>query len=148
MGNMKQMLSEGGFSSYLYNDHPNYAPVTINGITAKVVYKIDDPTKAQAGLPTYANKSDMYFKQGIEGNIIQAKLYDGRQQKLDFDWGHRHKNDDGTIFPKGVVHVQEYGKIEGGRMPRFSCNARLMTDAEIKKYGPLILHYNPNAKFR
>ncbi len=74
MGNMKQMLREGGFSSYLYDDHPDYAPATINGITAKVVYKVDDPTKAQAGLPSYSDTSDMYFKQGIEANIIQAKL--------------------------------------------------------------------------
>ncbi len=150
MGNMRQRLRDGSFSAYLYDDHPDYAPITINGIRAKVVYKIDDPTMAQAGLPTFANTSDMYFKQGIEGNIVQAKLYDekDKQQKLDFDWGHQHTNTDGTVFPKGVVHVQTYGKIDGDKMPRFSDEARLMTDAEIEKYGPLILHYNPHVKFR
>lgn len=148
MGNMRQYVSTGGFSSYLYEDHPDYAPITMNGISAKVVSKIDDPTKAQVGLPSFSNTSDMYFKKGIEGNIIQAKLYDGRKQKMDFDWGHEHTNTDGTVFPKGVVHVQEYGNIDGNQMPRFSGNARLMTDAEIKKFGPLILHYNPKAKFR
>lgn len=145
---MRQYLQEGRFSSYLYEDHPDHSPITMNGITAKVVSKIDDPTKAQAGLPSYSNTSDMYFKKGIEGNIIQAKLYEGRKQSIDFDWGHEHKNSDGTVFPKGVIHVQAYGNIEGNQMPRFSGNAHLMTDAEIKKYGALILHYNPHARFR
>lgn len=148
MGNMRQFLESGGFSQYLYRDNTDFDSVTINGIVAKVVYKVNDPTKSQAGLPSYSNTSDMYFKKGPDGDIIQAKFYEGRKMKMDFDWGHDHENADGTLFHKGVVHMQVYTDIVGDKIPRLSGSARLMTDAEIKKFGPVILHYNPNVRFR
>lgn len=60
-------------------------------------------------------------------------------------------------FTEGVVHVQEYTTIKVWNekykkyvdvFKRKSNNARLMTDEEIAKYGPIIHHFNPNVKFR
>lgn len=78
--------------------------------------------------------------------------------RLDFDWDHTHVNkSDGKEFPKGTVHVQEYKIVKfkdsktgkwRDKFIRNSNNARLMTDAEIEKYGPIIRHFNPDVKFR
>ena len=58
-----------------------------------------------------------------------------------------HKNaGEKTVFPKGVVHVQSYSVSDIGI--RYSNNARLMTEAEIKKYGEILKAFNPNVKFR
>jgi len=35
-----------------------------------------------------------------------------------------------------------------GSIKRMYKHARYMTQEEIYKYGPIILHYNPNVKFR
>lgn len=148
MGNESQYLKMGGFSAYLYEDHKDFEPVTINGIRAKVLHYIPDNLKDHTGLPKYANTSDMYFRVGPDGTVVQGKYYINRKHCLDFDWGHRHTNKkgDGKTFPEGTVHVQEYSVTDG--KVRFSHKARLMTDAEIEKFGPIILHFNPNVKFR
>jgi hypothetical protein len=98
----------------------------------------------------------MYFSPGDNGLAAQAKLYNKNHQMiLDFDWNHVHINKDGTIFPIGTVHVQEY-KIEkirnaktGKMVDKFTRlkKARLMTKGEIEKYGPLLHHFNPSIKF-
>ena len=36
---------------------------------------------------------------------------------------------------------------DNGNIVRLSKKARPMTEYEIKKYGPIILHFNPNVKF-
>lgn len=66
---------------------------------------------------------------------------------LDFDCDHPHENKPtGEFFEAGTVHVQGYEKRKG-KFARHSHKARRMTEAEIKKYGPLILAMNPNVKF-
>lgn len=145
MGNERQYLASGGFSQYLYVDES--PRVTINGVTGKMISKITDPTGIHDGLPTYANTSDMYFKKGQDGLASQARLYKDRKIVMDFDWSHTHKNSDGKVFPKGTVHVQVYQVDSKGNITRLS-DARIMTDAEIKKYGPILLYYNPNVKFK
>lgn len=148
MGNQRDYIESGGFSVYLYEDHPKWKSVIVNGINAKVLKLKKDKTGTHSGLPSYANTSDVYLKAGKDGDIIQAKVYDGRKHVFDFDWGHEHKNNngDGKIFPKGVVHVQCYSTIDIGK--RYSNLARLMTDKEIEKYGALLKYFNPNVKFR
>lgn len=147
MGSQRKLNPSGGFSAYLYEDHPDWQPISIDGIRAKVVKLITDKTGYHSGLPTYANTSNMYLRLNQRGEVIQAKLYISRKQCLDFDWGHQHKNKRGkTVFPKGVVHVQAYSVDDVGI--RYSANARLMTDSEVKKYGVILKTFNPNVKFR
>lgn len=108
-------------------------------------------------------KSDIYFYPGKDGIATQAKLYSADKKKqLDFDWNQTHKNKDRNgnateTFQEGVIHVQEYvstrykdpkDKKWKDHFKRKSNNARLMTEAEIAKYGPIILKFNPNVKFR
>lgn len=150
MGNQQEYIPSGGFTRYLYEDHPNFAPITMNGIRAKALHYIPDGKKNHAGLPQYANSSDMYFRVGADGTVIQGKVYVDRKHFIDFDWSHRHvnKEGDGRSFQKGIVHVQIYRVEANGETVRLSHDARYMNNAEIKKYGPLIHHYNPNVKFR
>lgn len=147
MGNQREYIASGGFAAYLYEDHPGWKPMVINGVKAKVVKLITDKTGTHSGLPSYANTSTMYLRVGHDGEVIQAKLYKDRKHCLDFDWGHVHKNaGEKTVFPKGVVHVQTYSVNNIG--VRYSNNARLMTEGEIKKYGAILKAFNPHVKFR
>lgn len=148
MGNQREYIESGGFSASLYEDHPGWKAVVINGIKAKVLKLITDKTGFHSGLPTYANTSDMYLRANRDGQVVQAKLYINRKQCIDFDWGHQHKNanGDGKVFPKGVVHVQRYDASD--ITVRHSNNARLMTESEIKKYGAILKAFNPHVKFR
>ncbi len=147
MGNQREYLESGGFTQYLYKDES--PKVTINGVTGKMVSKISAPTAKHDGLPTYANTSDIYFKKGDDGLATQAKAYIGRKMYLDFDWNHDHKNKgDGRFFPKGTVHVQVYKIDKNGNIHRLSDDARFMSNYEMKKFGPIIKYFNPNAKFR
>lgn len=149
MGNQQDYIESGGFSQYLYKDHDGFIAKEINGVKGKVVHDQRDPKGLHYSLPSYANTSDMYFKVSKNGEVIQGRLYIDRKSVLDFDWGHTHKNtSDGKIFTKGTIHVQEYSVDSNGKLIRHSDSARLMTDTEIKKYGPLIRAYNPNVKFR
>lgn len=150
MGNQREYIESGGFSRHLYEDHPDYAPISINGIHAKVLHYIADGATDHTGLPPYADTSDMYFRVGKDGSVIQGKVYIDRKHCIDFDWSHNHVNvkGDGRSFEIGVVHVQTYEVDSNGKTHRLSNNARLMTNEEIAKYGPLIHAYNPDVKFR
>ena len=146
MGNQREYLASGGFSKYLYEDVT--PSVTINGVTGKMIKSINTEPGDHDRLPTYSNTSDIYFKVGADGLASQAKVYDGRKMKLDFDWDHEHTNPDGTKFPKGTVHVQVYRLNSDGKWERISKHARHMTEAEIAKYAPIIKYFNPNVKFK
>ena len=148
MGNQREYIPSGGFAAYLYENHPDWKPITMNGIRAKVVKLITDKSGYHSGLPTFANTSDMYLRQNRDGEVIQAKLYISRKQCIDFDWGHKHKNvnGDGKVFQKGIVHVQRYDS--SNVTIRHSDDARLMTESEIKKYGAILKAFNPKVKFR
>lgn len=147
MGNQRQFIDgPERFSAFLYENHPDFEPIEINGIEAKVVKLITDKEGKHSGLPTFSNTSTMYLRLGSDGSVVQAKLYNDRHQILDFDWGHEHKNKGSNrdSFPKGVVHVQAYTDVK----TRNSNNARLMSDAEIALYGPILEHFYPGIKFR
>lgn len=146
MGNEREYLKTGGFSAYLYENHPDWTPMSVNGVYGKVVKLKADPTGCHSGLPTFSDSSDAYFKLNKAGEVVQAKIYKDRRQSLDFDWGHSHTNTsgDGKTFPKGVVHVQAY--TSGNN--RQSQVARYMTEAEIVRYGPILRAFNPNVRFR
>lgn len=149
MGNQQDYIESGGFSQYLYKDHSGFGAKVVNGVRGKVVLDQRDPNGQHYSLPSYANTSDMYFKVAKNGEVVQGRLYINRKSVLDFDWGHTHTNtSDGKTFPKGTIHVQEYSVGSNGKLIRHSDSARLMTDTEIKKYGPLIKTYNPNVKFK
>ena len=150
MGNQREYVKSGGFSQYLYEDHKRFKPQTVNGIRGKAVHYIKDGETDHTGLPAYADTSDMYFRVGLDGKVVQAKLYIDRKHCIDFDWGHVHvnKGGDGKSFPKGVVHVQTYPVNENGKAMRLSHNARYMSNEEIAKYGGIIHAFNPDVKFR
>lgn len=148
MGNQREYIDSGGFSQYLYEDHPKFRPMTVNGIHAKALHYIADGKKDHTGLPSYANKSNMYFRVGKDGNAIQGKVYIDRKHCIDFDWSHKHVNSDGESFQKGVVHVQTYRVDNKGVTHRLSDDARYMSNAEIAKYGAIIHAFNPHVKFR
>lgn len=149
MGNQQEYIESGGFSQYLYKDHDGFCAKEANGVRGKVILDQRDPKGQHYSLPYYANTSDMYFKVGKDGKVIQGRLYIDRKSVLDFDWGHTHTNaSDGMTFTKGTIHVQIYSVDCSGKPIRHSSNARLMTDVEIKKYGPLIKAYNSKVKFR
>lgn len=149
MGNQQDYIESGGFSQHLYKDHDGFIAKEVNGVRGKVVLDQRDPNRQHYSLPSYANTSDMYFKVAKDGEVIQGRLYIDRKSVLDFDWGHTHTNtSDGKTFKKGTIHVQEYSVDSNGKLIRHSGRARLMTDTEIKKYGPLIKVYNPNVKFK
>ena len=152
MGNQREYIATGGFSAYLYEDHPGWESKTVNGIHGKVIKLKADKTGSHAGLPTYANTSDMYFRVGKDGKVIQGKVYISRKMCIDFDWSHTHTNkglgSDGKSFQKGVIHVQTYRVEKDGTTTRLSNNARYMNNSEMNKYGPIIKAFNPDVKFR
>ncbi|MBQ6063011.1 MAG: hypothetical protein IJK87_05185 [Prevotella sp.] len=157
MGDQRSYRPGRDFSSYLYEARS--PRITINGVTGRMIRKKTFLTGNPMHLPNYSGKCDVYFLPGKDGLAIQAKVFSNHRVVKDFDWSHDHRNKDGTFFPKGTVHVQEYivTKVrvkENGKwrykdmFHRKSKEASLMTDADIKKYGDLIHYFNPNVKFR
>ena len=142
------------FYSYTYN---SLSPrVSINGVTGRMLEKKEAFKSKHSDLPAYAKTSDIYLAPGNDGKATQAKLYSkDKKMVLDFDWNHAHTNPDGTHFPKGMVHIQEYRitrvKNKNGKwvdkFTRLSKKARRMSDAEIIKYGPILHYFNPEIKF-
>lgn len=121
-----------------------------------MIEKKDAFKTRHADMPAYAKTCDIYFAPGPDGKATQAKLYRKDQRMLlDFDWNHAHTNPDGSYFPKGTVHIQEYKitrvKNKNGKWVdkfiRMSKQARRMTAQEIAKYGPIMHYFNPDIKF-
>ena len=141
MGGQNYYKAEGGFSQYLY--HQVGEIISANGISAKVVEKIDksDPTQ---GLPIYSNTAELYLGKGRKsGEIIQLRIYKDRKAYIDIDWTHPHEG-----IPKGVAHVHFYEMDAEGKPTKNHSIYRRMNNEEMKKYGPLIKKVAPNAKFR
>lgn len=152
MGGQRDYLGSGGFSQYLYK-HGDI--VRCGKLEAKAIYKAGTKDYHD-GLPLYSNTSDMYFrltevKESGEKKIDQLRLYKDRKAIMDFDWGHDHpRYKDGKrigVYPKGTVHVQFY-KIVDGKPVRDSSRTRMMSNAEIKKYGDFLRKADPNVRFR
>lgn len=146
MGNERYFIKTGGFSAYLYETVGQ--SFTCNGVTAKVVKLKTDKDGLHAGLPQCSNTSDMYLRLGPDGLPCQARLFVDRRSFLDFDWGHNHTNSSGEHFEHGIVHVQSFIVNKNGERKRQSDHARLMTEEEIRLYGPILIHFNPNIRFR
>lgn len=61
---------------------------------------------------------------------------------------HAHTNKgDGRKFERGTVHVQVWKQNKDGTFIRIN-DARSMSNAEMKKYGPILKDYCPSVKFR
>lgn len=137
---IKEITQEARTISTLTHILPFSPRATINGVTGRVLEKKEAFKSKHADLPAYAKTSDIYFAPGPDGKASQAKLYSkDKRMVLDFDWNHSHTNPDGTNFPKGTVHIQEYKvtkvKNKNGKWvdkyTRLSKKARRMTPAEI-----------------
>lgn len=120
----------------------------VGGIKGGIV-KRKDATETHSNLPQYAVTSDMYFRKNNAG-VCQGRVYLDHKVTLDFDWSHDHTNNgiDGRHFRRGVVHVQIWRQKPDGTFTRISNGARLMNNAEMKQYGPLIKTFCPGVKFR
>lgn len=139
MGNQRQYNPAGGFSEYLYERNPNWDTFEYNDVKAKVIRDVTDPEGMHTRLPTFADTSDVYLRTNADGVVTQACVYKNRAPLLNFDWDHAHRNTKGDkqFFPEGVVHVQTYSVGSDGKIKRQSMQARLMTDEEIAKFGPM-----------
>lgn len=52
------------------------------------------------------------------------------------------------VFEIGRVHVQIWSENSKGEFIRLSNNARSMSNAEMKKYGPILKEFCPHIKLR
>lgn len=137
MGNQNQYIPGGGFTEYKYITVGNVEK--INGFRCKIIKMPSDTDIYHVGLPSFSNTSDIYIGLGPNNIPKQMRVYKDRASYIDFDWGHEHKNSDGTKFPKGTVHVQRYAGANGG-------DARYMTPSEHKLYDKVIEQFAPHAK--
>lgn len=140
MGGARAYNPAGGFH---FKDFEQVGDtIYYKGLVGKILRKID----GSSGLPSRSGKSDFYARSGKKtGEIVQVKLYKDRLQSIDFDWGHNHTEGKGknkTIFPEGVVHVQEYRNGERANITRY------MNNEEISFFGDLFRLLNPSVKFR
>lgn len=118
----------------------------VNGVKGHLIKKVGD-SDTHTSLPYYSNTSDVYLRKNANG-VCQARVYEGQHMFLDFDWSHAHRNSDGRVFEKGVVHVQRWKQNDDGTFTRLSDDARYMNNREMAKYGPLLKSYFPGIKFR
>lgn len=142
------------FYSYLYNTLS--ARININGVTGKLIDKKAAFQSKKKNLPVYSKSTNIYFMPGQDGKAAQARLYDSDgRMKLDFDWNHIHVNQNGEVFSKGTVHIQEY-KVYREKDPKTKkwCDRfervkdQKTNDRRGKeKYGPLLKYFNPDIKF-
>lgn len=146
MGNGR-IYPSGGFygSNAKYNRVGDYQYA--NGLRGAIVKRKGD-TDDHSNLPQFANTSDMYFRKNAKG-VCQARVYINHATFLDFDWSHNHTNKgDGRKFECGTIHVQTWSRNSDGSFTQLSDDARMMSNEEIKKYGPLIRKFCKNVKFR
>lgn len=142
MGDLRYYIESGGFTQYLYRQVGTTITAS-NGVSGKIVTEYSDGDRYHSSLPAYSNTSEVYFKLSDEtSKVEQARVYINRRVAFDFDWNHQHQN-----FQRGVVHVHEWKYDEAGNWTR-SGVVRYMNDAEIKRYGELLLMANPDIKFK
>ena len=119
---------------------------TVNGVKGHLIKRKGDKD-TYSNLPLYSNTSDVFFRQNEHG-VCQARVYVGKKTILDFDWSHAHTNKgDGRKFERGTLHVQVWKQNKDGTFIRIN-DARSMSNAEMKKYGPILKDYYPSVKFR
>lgn len=138
---------EGGFSGKNAKYESIGPYLFANGLKGVIVKRIDD-SDYHSNLPQFANTSDMYFRNNANG-VCQGRVYIDHATFLDFDWSHRHTNKgDGRTFERGTIHVQMWSRNSDGSFTRHSDDARMMSNQEIQKYGPLIRKFCSEARFR
>ena len=98
---------------------------TVNGVKGSIIKKVEN-SDTHTNLPYYSNTSDVYFRKNANG-VCQARVY---------------------VFSKGRVHVQVWQENKDGTFSRVSDSARSMSNAEMKKYGPLLKAFCPDIKLR
>lgn len=153
MGNERSYREGRQLSSYEYTTVSQR--VTINGVTGKMIEKKSDFADPRNSLPAHSETSDVYFYPGGNGLAEKGKIYENHSMAMDIDWSHTHTNKgkNGETYFEGTVHIQEYRmervRKDGKWVHKFKRvnKARRMTPTEIAKYGPIILHFNPNVKF-
>lgn len=119
----------------------------VNGVKGTLLKKVGDKD-THTSLPYYSNTSEVYFRQNKNG-VCQARVYVGNKTYLDFDWSHNHTNKDSSrTFKAGRVHVQVWVERPDGSFLRTSDSARSMSNAEMKKYGPILKAFCPYVKLR
>lgn len=146
MGGQNYYKAEGGFSQYLYQ-HVGET-IEMNGIRAKIIEYVGTKNHHES-LPYFSNTSDMYLKIADNQTYVEkAIVYVDRHAAFEFDWGHPHTNKkgNGKSFEVGVVHVHELERI-GNSVRRKNTDARLLTAAEISKYGKILKKAYPQIKF-
>ena len=146
MGNARNHLGNGIFSTYLYETIPGTTEV-ICGLKCEIIKLSSDDNGRHSNIPMRSGTSDAYLCLGTDGRPKQLRLFKDHIAVADYDWSHSHYNNprkggDGHLFPKGTVHVQPFSNDM-----RLSDNARFMTDNEIETIGKIIHHYNPDVKF-
>lgn len=119
----------------------------VNGVKGTLIKKKGD-SDTHTNLPYFSNTSEVYFRKNANG-VCQARVYIGQKKYLDLDWSHDHRNStDGRIFHRGTVHVQVWKENKDGTFSRVSDAARSMSNAEMKRYGPLLKAFCPDIKLR
>lgn len=142
MGTLKAYMN-GTISDGL--EYRTVKSLEAGGVSGKMLEKWDLDENTPFDLPLYANTSQLYFRanRGDATEVIQMRVYGkDRRAAIDYDWGHPHKE-----FPMGVVHVHEWRFNKNGKWVK-SDKVRLMTMAEITKYGPILRQANPSVRFR
>lgn len=81
----------------------------------------------------------------MEANIAITPENDPREWVRYDLWGYKG---DGRRFECGFIHVQAWSRNRDGSFTRLSDDARMMSNEEIKRYGPLIRKFCKNVKFR
>ena len=119
----------------------------VNGVKGTLIKKKGD-SDTHTNLPYFSNTSEVYFRKNANG-VCQARVYIGQKKYMDLDWSHDHRNStDGRIFHKGTVHVQVWKENKDGTFSRVSDAARSMSNAAMKRYGPLLKAFCPDIKLR
>lgn len=109
MGGSKRYQESGGF------DYQTFETIDTTSTGIKILKGVD----GNSTTPMYSNTPyTMYASLDTKTNKIEKiSVYrgpDGRKKNKDIDYGHKHTNPDGKIFPEDKIHVQEYNE-EGVR---------------------------------
>lgn len=140
MGGQRQYLPGGGFSDYQYRQ-VDETIVASNGISGKIIARIDETNEGHSGMPQYSSMSEVYLKISDETHRVeQAGIYKDRRLVYQIDWDHSHGG-----IEKGVAHVHTF---DWSRKNPRSKKVTMMSDELISRYGELLKKADPNVKFR
>lgn len=140
MGGQRQYLSGGGFSDYQYRQ-VGETIVAGNGVSGKIIARIDETAEGHSGLPKYSSTSEVYLKISDETNKVeQAGIYKNRKLVYQIDWGHPHGG-----IENGIAHVHTF---DWSRKNPRSKKVTMMSNELIARYGELLKKADSGIKFR